>query len=155
MLKISPDDAKAKGKEGGVGDGDLDLGMSALSVWSSEPPCVNTIPIPGLCHKSLALDSGRSGEAVQHGEGSVDAEDDHETITVRIADLGNGGSFLYPGSYHVANRIRFVLAHSTATWTDHHFTNDIQTRQYRCPEVIIGSTTWGTSADIWSVACIV
>ncbi|KAJ7811287.1 kinase-like domain-containing protein [Mycena olivaceomarginata] len=130
MLKISPDDAKAKGKEGGVGDGDLDLGMSALSVSSSEPPCVNTIPIPGLCHKSLALDSGRSGEAVQHGEGSVDAEDDHETITVRIADLGN------------------------ATWTDHHFTNDIQTRQYRCPEVIIGSTTWGTSADIWSVACI-
>ena len=53
-----------------------------------------------------------------------------ERITVKIADLGN------------------------ATWTDHHFTDDIQTRQYRCPEVILGAK-WGTSADIWSAACLV
>lgn len=53
-----------------------------------------------------------------------------ERITVKIADLGN------------------------ATWVEHHFTDDIQTRQYRCPEVILGSK-WGTSADIWSVACLV
>ncbi|CAG8570033.1 9982_t:CDS:2 [Ambispora gerdemannii] len=51
-------------------------------------------------------------------------------ITVKIADLGN------------------------ACWVDHHFTNDIQTRQYRSPEVILGSR-WGTSADIWSMACMV
>ena len=41
-----------------------------------------------------------------------------------------------------------------ATWVEHHFTDDIQTRQYRCPEVILGAK-WGPSADIWSVACIV
>lgn len=41
-----------------------------------------------------------------------------------------------------------------ATWTEHHFTDDIQTRQYRCPEVILGAK-WGSSADIWSVACVV
>ncbi|KAG9021975.1 serine/threonine protein kinase, CMGC group [Serendipita sp. 407] len=52
-----------------------------------------------------------------------------ERITVKIADLGN------------------------ATWTDHHFTDDIQTRQYRCPEVILGAP-WGTTADIWSSACL-
>ncbi len=52
-----------------------------------------------------------------------------ERITVKIADLGN------------------------ACWTDHHFTNDIQTRQYRCPEVIIGAK-WGPSADMWSAACM-
>ncbi|CAG8470097.1 6289_t:CDS:2 [Ambispora leptoticha] len=51
-------------------------------------------------------------------------------INVKIADLGN------------------------ACWVDHHFTNDIQTRQYRSPEVILGSR-WGTSADIWSMACMV
>ncbi|KAG0057605.1 serine/threonine protein kinase, CMGC group [Gryganskiella cystojenkinii] len=50
-------------------------------------------------------------------------------ITVKIADLGN------------------------ACWEDHHFTNDIQTRQYRSPEVILGSK-WGPSTDIWSVACM-
>ncbi|TBU44950.1 kinase-like domain-containing protein [Dichomitus squalens] len=53
-----------------------------------------------------------------------------EKITVKIADLGN------------------------ATWVEHHFTDDIQTRQYRCPEVILGAK-WGPSADIWSVACII
>ncbi|CAE7217787.1 unnamed protein product [Rhizoctonia solani] len=52
-----------------------------------------------------------------------------ERITVKIADLGN------------------------ACWTDHHFTDDIQTRQYRCPEVILGAK-WGTSADVWSAACV-
>lgn len=56
--------------------------------------------------------------------------DGTEKITVKIADLGN------------------------ATWVEHHFTDDIQTRQYRCPEVILGAR-WGTSADIWSVACII
>lgn len=53
-----------------------------------------------------------------------------EKITVKIADMGN------------------------ATWVEHHFTDDIQTRQYRCPEVILGSK-WGVSADVWSVACVV
>ncbi|KAG8811836.1 serine/threonine protein kinase, CMGC group [Serendipita sp. 400] len=42
---------------------------------------------------------------------------------------------------------------SPTTWTDHHFTDDIQTRQYRCPEVILGAP-WGTTADIWSSACL-
>jgi serine/threonine-protein kinase SRPK3 len=53
-----------------------------------------------------------------------------ERITVKIADLGN------------------------ACWVDHHFTNDIQTRQYRCPEIILG-TKWNQSVDIWSAACLV
>jgi hypothetical protein len=50
-------------------------------------------------------------------------------ITVKIADLGN------------------------ACWTHHHFTDDIQTRQYRCLEVLIGSE-YGPPADIWSIACM-
>ncbi|KEF59687.1 CMGC/SRPK protein kinase [Exophiala aquamarina CBS 119918] len=53
-----------------------------------------------------------------------------EIISVKIADLGN------------------------ACWVGHHFTNDIQTRQYRSPEVILGSK-WGASTDVWSMACMV
>lgn len=49
---------------------------------------------------------------------------------VKIADLGN------------------------ACWIDHHFTSDIQTRQYRAPEVIVGCR-YDTSADMWSFACMV
>jgi serine/threonine protein kinase len=40
-----------------------------------------------------------------------------------------------------------------ACWVEKHFTEDIQTRQYRSPEVIIGAG-YGTSADIWSCACM-
>ncbi|KAK0105828.1 serine/threonine protein kinase, CMGC group, variant 2 [Cadophora gregata] len=54
----------------------------------------------------------------------------YEKISVKIADLGN------------------------ACWTGHHFTNDIQTRQYRSPEVILGSK-WGASTDVWSMAAMV
>lgn len=70
-----------------------------------------------------------------------------ERITVKIADLGNGKNFL---RLDVALFLMLLLA----TWTDHHFTDDIQTRQYRCPEVILGAP-WSTSADIWSAACLV
>lgn len=52
-------------------------------------------------------------------------------ISVKIADLGN------------------------ATPSAKHFTEDIQTRQYRAPEAIIGRKDWGTRADIWSVACVI
>ncbi|XP_071705843.1 uncharacterized protein [Rutidosis leptorrhynchoides] len=40
-----------------------------------------------------------------------------------------------------------------ACWTYKQFTGDIQTRQYRCPEVLLGSK-YSTSADMWSFACI-
>lgn len=52
-----------------------------------------------------------------------------ERITVKIADLGN------------------------ASWVDLHFTNDIQTRQYRSPEAILGAR-WGPPVDMWSAACM-
>lgn len=52
-------------------------------------------------------------------------------ITIKIADLGN------------------------ATPSKQHYTEEIQTRQYRSPEAIIGRRDWDDRADIWSVACVV
>uniref|UniRef100_A0A4W3JJ80 non-specific serine/threonine protein kinase n=1 Tax=Callorhinchus milii TaxID=7868 RepID=A0A4W3JJ80_CALMI len=52
-----------------------------------------------------------------------------EKIRVKIADLGN------------------------ACWVHKHFTEDIQTRQYRSIEVLIGAG-YSTPADIWSTACM-
>ena len=52
-------------------------------------------------------------------------------ISIKIADLGN------------------------ATPSKRHFTEDIQTRQYRSPEAILGRADWTHTADIWSIACVV
>ncbi|XP_053536299.1 SRSF protein kinase 1a isoform X2 [Ictalurus punctatus] len=52
-----------------------------------------------------------------------------DKIKVKIADLGN------------------------ACWVHKHFTEDIQTRQYRSLEVLIGAG-YSTPADIWSTACM-
>ncbi|CEL92443.1 unnamed protein product [Vitrella brassicaformis CCMP3155] len=41
-----------------------------------------------------------------------------------------------------------------ACWINQHFSEDIQTRQYRSPEVILG-IGYGPSADIWSLACMI
>lgn len=46
-----------------------------------------------------------------------------------------------------------VVDFGNACWVDKHFTEDIQTRQYRAPEVILGAS-YSTSADIWSVATL-
>uniref|UniRef100_A0A4W5LUW4 non-specific serine/threonine protein kinase n=1 Tax=Hucho hucho TaxID=62062 RepID=A0A4W5LUW4_9TELE len=52
-----------------------------------------------------------------------------DEISINIADLGN------------------------ACWVYKHFTEDIQTCQYRSVEVLIGAD-YGTPADIWSTACM-
>uniref|UniRef100_A0A672YP57 non-specific serine/threonine protein kinase n=1 Tax=Sphaeramia orbicularis TaxID=375764 RepID=A0A672YP57_9TELE len=52
-----------------------------------------------------------------------------DKLKVKIADLGN------------------------ACWVHKHFTEDIQTRQYRAVEVLIGAE-YGPPADIWSTACM-
>ena len=52
------------------------------------------------------------------------------TTSVKIADLGN------------------------AAWCDHHFTDLIQTRQYRAPEILLGFT-WGALVDMWSIGCLI
>merc|ERR1712232_1246019 len=55
---------------------------------------------------------------------------DHVGVTYKVADLGN------------------------ACWVERHFSDDIQTRQYRGPETIINAG-YDTSADIWSLACMI
>jgi len=54
---------------------------------------------------------------------------DLNKLNVKIADLGN------------------------SCWVHHHYTEDIQTRQYRSIEVLVGAG-YDTSADIWSTACM-
>lgn len=40
-----------------------------------------------------------------------------------------------------------------ACWINKHFTNNIQTREYRSPEAILG-IDYDETTDIWSLACL-
>lgn len=112
-------------------------GTSVLPSSSTTQPVQSQIPKvasvadlgpadPKLSTSMMSVDSAKQSMASSVSS----ALEGVEKITVKIADLGN------------------------ATWVEHHFTDDIQTRQYRCPEVILGAK-WGTSADVWSVACVI
>ncbi len=63
----------------------------------------------------LQIPSGfdSSMQQTESNENSLIINED-ELFSVKIADLGN------------------------ACWTSHHFTDEIQTRQYRSPEVLLG-----------------
>ncbi|KAF8872173.1 hypothetical protein CPB84DRAFT_1854598 [Gymnopilus junonius] len=141
MSKIEGDDSKAKSS--------TSVDKDALMMKPTHPPSQSTDLAAEVSQVSLDTRGSfigrvptKSMDDVELAPGSVmsiDRESDEdssalyealaEKITVKIADLGN------------------------ATWVEHHFTDDIQTRQYRCPEVILGAK-WGPSSDLWSVACI-
>ncbi|EDO16560.1 hypothetical protein Kpol_1064p42 [Vanderwaltozyma polyspora DSM 70294] len=86
------------------------------------------LPSPSVIselEESLITGNDNSASPKLHNNASV-----NQQITVKIADLGN------------------------ACWYDKHYTNSIQTREYRSPEVLLNAS-WGCSADIWSSACFI
>ncbi|KAM4740753.1 SRSF protein kinase 1b [Anableps anableps] len=68
---------------------------------------------------------------------------------------GSAGSMLVnPLDPLNANKLQVKIADlGNACWVHKHFTDDIQTRQYRSLEVLIGAG-YSTPADIWSTACM-
>jgi len=74
--------------------------------------------------------SPRKEDSDQESEEEIPRPDTKILLRTKIADLGN------------------------ACWTHKHFTDDITTRQYRPPEVILGAK-YSTPVDVWSVACLV
>ncbi|XP_059615305.1 SRSF protein kinase 1 [Phlebotomus argentipes] len=145
--EVKPDDAEEDNK------------AQVTDIKDESPPIVSTDESASLMNgrasteEALASDERGDDEETtptEKGEeyleaGGGEAEDDNEApkvakdqldpafdvcdIEVKIADLGN------------------------ACYVTKHFTEDIQTRQYRSIEVILGCG-YDTSADIWSTACM-
>ncbi|GAB5355868.1 hypothetical protein AAMO2058_000241900 [Amorphochlora amoebiformis] len=65
------------------------------------------------------------------------------------AQLANRMSLNATAEYYVAK----ISDLGNACWIDKHFSEDIQTRQYRSPEVILAAR-YDESCDIWSAACV-
>ncbi|XP_064905154.1 SRSF protein kinase 2 isoform X8 [Columba livia] len=115
---------------------------------------------------SGVLESVACGSAVSEGstlterEESSPSHDRSRTVSAsstgdlpktktRAADL-----LVNPLDPRNADKIRVKIADlGNACWVHKHFTEDIQTRQYRSIEVLIGAG-YSTPADIWSTACM-
>ncbi|XP_048029431.1 SRSF protein kinase 1b isoform X3 [Megalobrama amblycephala] len=77
-----------------------------------------------------------------------------EEESLKDAKIAAGNLLLNPLEPLNADKIQVKIADlGNACWVHKHFTDDIQTRQYRSLEVLIGSG-YGTPADIWSTACM-
>ncbi|XP_058684877.1 SRSF protein kinase 3-like isoform X2 [Poecile atricapillus] len=124
---------------GGSSDGFS--GGSCASRGGSGPP--RRPPSPSSASDSLftptsssLISGGSEGLPNTLGEGALPGGQENPLdpraaprLRIKIADLGNG------------------------CWVHKHFTEDIQTRQYRALEVLLGAG-YGPPADIWSTACM-
>eukprot|EP01006_Ploeotia_vitrea_P036520 TRINITY_DN66028_c6_g1_i1.p1 TRINITY_DN66028_c6_g1~~TRINITY_DN66028_c6_g1_i1.p1 ORF type:complete len:745 (+),score=378.50 TRINITY_DN66028_c6_g1_i1:260-2236(+) len=82
--------------------------------------------------KQASGDDGKNDDDDVEASSSSDADNAEveKYLVCKIGDLGN------------------------ACWVNRHFTDDVTTRQYRAPEVIVGCP-YSTPIDVWSLACIV
>lgn len=95
-----------------------------------EPLSMGAVIPPCLSANDL-FQKGSDPRKLPHLQTNLENKPLPPPISIKIADLGN------------------------ATPSKKHFTEDIQTRQYRAPEAILGRRDWDARADIWSVACVV
>ncbi|KAJ8015885.1 hypothetical protein DPEC_G00001190, partial [Dallia pectoralis] len=105
--------------------------LSSTSVSGTSVSATSESALSTLSGYSTGKDSQRSPRMFSASDFLVNPLDPQnaDKICIKIADLGN------------------------ACWVHKHFTEDIQTRQYRALEVLIGAE-YGTPADIWSIACM-
>ncbi|KAF3642620.1 SRSF protein kinase 1 [Capsicum annuum] len=103
---------------------------SSASAESSNGPLDSSVSANRMSNAGAATGSGKEYEGPQKGSRSTRRKLlESVDLKCKVVDFGS------------------------ACWTYKQFTDDIQTRQYRCPEVILGSK-YSTSADLWSFACI-
>uniref|UniRef100_UPI00358FC2BA SRSF protein kinase 2 isoform X2 n=1 Tax=Myxine glutinosa TaxID=7769 RepID=UPI00358FC2BA len=112
---------------------------------------------------SVPLGSSNGSEAVKSGSlVEVHTHDRERSRTADIYSTRDGLKGVACSSDLVvnlldasnANKIKVKIADlGNACWVHKHFTEDIQTRQYRALEVLIGAG-YNTAADIWSTACM-
>ncbi|KAH8270587.1 hypothetical protein KR018_012075, partial [Drosophila ironensis] len=103
---------------------------NATTITTSE---ISTLTITTTTAKlnvhANAIPSQNQSQSSQNNTYTIQSLINNSNVRVKIADLGN------------------------ACYDYHHFTEDIQTRQYRSIEVLLGAP-YNYTADIWSTACL-
>uniref|UniRef100_A0A3Q3VMV9 non-specific serine/threonine protein kinase n=1 Tax=Mola mola TaxID=94237 RepID=A0A3Q3VMV9_MOLML len=136
--------------------------------YASEEERHNESPVYPVCNglgfaELQELDTENEGRGAHRGgasekhlpAGLEEGELENSILLEQGEDGSDSGSLLVNPLEPVnANQIKVKIADlGNACWVHKHFTEDIQTRQYRSLEVLIGSG-YSTPADIWSTACM-
>ncbi|KAL6056281.1 Serine/threonine protein kinase, CMGC group [Balamuthia mandrillaris] len=87
------------------------------------------------------LEEKPAEERLELGDGDEEERDSEEDVDRYLPSD--------PSFYNVK-----IVDFGNACWTHKHFTNDIQTRQYRSLEAILHAS-YSTPVDIWSTACMI
>ncbi|XP_023652636.1 SRSF protein kinase 1a isoform X2 [Paramormyrops kingsleyae] len=115
---------------------------------SNDSCSVTTVSDSSGCSESNGLPG--EGKEVQE----LMAERPQDCLRSDGAKLAAGQLLVNPLEVSNAGKIQVKIADlGNACWVHKHFTEDIQTRQYRSLEVLIGAG-YSTPADVWSTACM-
>ncbi|XP_034441487.1 SRSF protein kinase 1b isoform X5 [Hippoglossus hippoglossus] len=97
----------------------------------------------------------KEGEKEEKREEEMDTQGEKRREEDENSQNGASGSMLVnPLEPINADKVQVKIADlGNACWVNKHFTDDIQTRQYRSLEVLMGAG-YSTPADIWSTACM-
>jgi serine/threonine-protein kinase SRPK3 len=76
-----------------------------------------------------------------------------ERVNQDGTNLDNANGSLYPEISDSDDHHVKIADFGNSCWVDKQFTDEVQTRQYRSPEVILGMK-YSTPIDIWSAACV-
>ncbi|XP_025908971.1 SRSF protein kinase 1 isoform X1 [Nothoprocta perdicaria] len=113
-----------------------------------------------VCQPTASEEQLLSEQEISHLQESIrteiPSEDENENnCPAENKGKSTAGNFLLnPLEPKNADKLKVKIADlGNACWVHKHFTEDIQTRQYRSLEVLIGSG-YNTPADIWSTACM-
>ncbi|CAM9692604.1 unnamed protein product [Chrysoparadoxa australica] len=117
----------------------------------TEPPSVDT-PVSAVSGQSG--ESGQGAEALSPGRPPPKTPK-RKSPSPKPGTQTTGETSRMNSLTKELHRARCVVVDlGNACWTHKHFSEDIQTRQYRSPEVITGAG-YDCSADMWSLSCIV
>ncbi|KAM9751943.1 SRSF protein kinase 3 [Menidia menidia] len=149
---LQPDDTETKGSavKPSCSSANSKTSPESSSSWLLEDRCNGhapdrfSSPASGLSGFSSSVMSATSESALSTQSGYSSGRDAFSASEFMLSPLEPQN----------AGRLQVKIADlGNACWVHKHFTEDIQTRQYRAVEVLIGAE-YGPPADIWSTACM-
>ncbi|XP_071750620.1 SRSF protein kinase 1b [Centroberyx gerrardi] len=106
-----------------------------------------------LCPDSVTIEL-REGDKEEKKEEEMDTQGETRGGDEEDQNGASGNLLVNPLEPVNADKLQVKIADlGNACWVHKHFTDDIQTRQYRSLEVLMGAG-YSTPADIWSTACM-